>query len=71
MRNEWLENMYSNRMDEERQSLVKDKLWYDEMMEARENVKCIMCDAHVYRKDSKRINGYTVCNECVERHGMK
>ena len=68
---EWMECQEINQNDDERQSLVKDKLWYDEMMEARENVKCIMCDAYIYRKDSKRINGYTVCNQCAERHGMK
>jgi len=68
---EWMDLLDINRNDEERHSLVKDSLWWDEVQIARENVKCIMCDAHVYRKDSKRINGYTVCNECVERHGMK
>ena len=71
MPNEWMECLEINRNDDERQSLVKDKLWWDEVMEARENVKCAICSSYVYRKDSKRINGYTVCNECVEIHGMK
>jgi len=71
MRNEWLENMYSNRMDEERQSLVKDKLWYDEVMESRENVRCAMCSSYVYREDSVRINNITICKQCQKGHGMK
>ena len=69
--NEWMANLDINHNEDERQSLVKDKYWFDEMMEARENVKCIMCDAYIYRKDSQRINGYIVCNECVKAHDMK
>jgi len=71
MRNDWMEILEINRNDEERQSLVNDRIWWDEVMEAREGVRCIMCESYIYRKDSKRINGYTVCNECVEIHGMK
>ena len=68
---EWMDLLDINRNDEERHSLVKDSLWWDEVQIARENVRCIMCEAYIYRKDSKRINGYTVCNQCIERHGMK
>ena len=31
--NEWMDCLDINRNDEDRQSLVKDKLWYDEMMQ--------------------------------------
>jgi len=67
---EWMANLEINQNDDERQSLVKDKLWYDEMMEARENVKCAICSSYVYRKDSKRVDNITACNECITKHGL-
>ena len=70
MRNEWMECQDINRNDDERQSLVKDKLWYDEVMEPRENVKCAICSSYVYRKDSKRVDNITACNECITKHGL-
>ncbi len=69
--NEWMSNFYSNQQDEDRESLIKDADRYDEVMESRENVRCIMCEAHVYRKDSERINGYIVCKACVKAHDMR
>ena len=70
MPNEWMECLEINRNDDERQSLVKDKLWWDEVMEARENVKCAICSSYVYRKDSKRVDNITACNECITKHGL-
>ena len=67
---EWMDCLDINRNDEDCQSLVKDKYWFDEVMEARENVKYAICSSYVYRKDSKRVDNITVCNECITKHGL-
>ena len=64
---EWMDNLDINRNDDERQSLVKDA---DLIAESRENVRCSLCGAYAYRKDSKRVDNITVCNECITKHGL-
>ena len=68
---EWMDLLDINRNDEERHSLVKDSLWWDEVQIARENVRCAMCSSYVYREDSVRINNITICKQCQKGHGMK
>ena len=63
--NEWMDCLEINQNDEERQSLIRDADLF------ADGVRCIMCESYIYKRDSQRINGYTVCNECVEIHGMK
>ncbi len=69
--NEWMENFYSNQQDDCDRDLINDARHYDEIIAGRENVRCSMCGSYVFRKDTKRIEGYNFCKICIKEYKVK